>query len=85
MVKPISAGGATQMRQKHRIRVIESESNAIFKDLKKLLGGRGVKKQGQDPGMRDPVGGRGNQTGTGTLPGLDQQRQSPPAAIGCFR
>ena len=47
MVKPISAGGAAQMMQKHRIRVIESESNAIFKDLKKLLGGRGVKKQGQ--------------------------------------
>ncbi len=46
-VKPISAGGATQMMQKHRIRVIESESNAIFKDLKKLLGGRGVKKQGK--------------------------------------
>ncbi|WP_372679465.1 RsmG family class I SAM-dependent methyltransferase [Desulfosarcina sp.] len=46
-VKPFSAGSARQMRQKHRIRVIESESNAIFKDLKKLLGGRGVKKQGQ--------------------------------------
>lgn len=46
-VKPISAGAAMQMMQKHRIRVIESESNAIFKDLKKLLGGRGVKKQGQ--------------------------------------
>jgi 16S rRNA (guanine(527)-N(7))-methyltransferase RsmG len=47
MVKPIFAGGATQMMQKHRIRVIESESNASFKDLKKLLGGRGVKKQGR--------------------------------------
>jgi tRNA G18 (ribose-2'-O)-methylase SpoU len=31
----------------HRIRVIESASNAIFKDLKKVLGGRGVKKQGR--------------------------------------
>ena len=30
MVKPIFAGGATQMMQKHRIRVIESESNASF-------------------------------------------------------
>ena len=46
-VKPISAGSAGLMMQKHRIRVIESKSNAIFKDLKKLLGGRGVKKQGQ--------------------------------------
>ena len=47
MVKPISARGTTQMMQKHRTRVIESESNAIFRDLKKLLGGRGVKKQRQ--------------------------------------
>ena len=47
MVKPIAAGGAQHLMPKHRIRVIESESNAIFKDLKKLLGGRGVKKQGQ--------------------------------------
>jgi TrmH family RNA methyltransferase len=31
----------------HRVRVIESEANAIFKDLKNLLGGRGVKKQGR--------------------------------------
>ena len=46
-VKPISDRGTTQMIQKHRIRVIESENNAIFKDLKKLLGGRGVKKQGR--------------------------------------
>jgi len=47
MVKPIPARGTTQIIQKHRIRVIESESNAILKDLKKLLGGRGVKKQGR--------------------------------------
>ncbi len=32
---------------KHRIRVIESEANPIFKDLKKLHTGRGVKKLGQ--------------------------------------
>jgi 16S rRNA (guanine(527)-N(7))-methyltransferase RsmG len=31
----------------HRIKVIESNSNAIYKDLKKLFSGRGVKKQGQ--------------------------------------
>ena len=31
----------------HRIRAIESESNPIFKDLKKMLGGRGVKKLGK--------------------------------------
>ena len=46
-VKPIPAKGTSQMMQNHRIRVIESESNTIFKDLKKLLGGRGVKKQGK--------------------------------------
>jgi 16S rRNA (guanine527-N7)-methyltransferase len=31
----------------HRIRAIESESNPIFRDLKKMLGGRGVKKLGK--------------------------------------
>ena len=31
----------------HRIHAIESESNPVFKDLKKLLGGRGIKKQGR--------------------------------------
>ena len=31
----------------HRMRVIGSESNPIFKDLKKMLGGRGVKKLGK--------------------------------------
>jgi 16S rRNA (guanine527-N7)-methyltransferase len=31
----------------HRIKVIESAGNPTFKDLKKLLTGRGVKKQGQ--------------------------------------
>lgn len=45
--KPISAGGTAQMMQKHRVRIIESEGNPIFRNLKKLLGGRGVKKQGQ--------------------------------------
>lgn len=46
-VEPITDRSTTQRMNKHRIRVIESESNAIFKDLKKLLGGRGVKKQGR--------------------------------------
>ena len=46
-VEPIAAKGPSQLVQKHRIRVIESEGNAIFRDLKKLLGGRGVKKQGR--------------------------------------
>ncbi|MGA6927438.1 MAG: RsmG family class I SAM-dependent methyltransferase [Desulfosarcina sp.] len=45
--QPIPARRTHPMIQKHRIKVIESESNAIFKGLKKLLGGRGVKKQGQ--------------------------------------
>ena len=31
----------------HRIRTIESDANPIFKDLKKMLGGRGVKKLGK--------------------------------------
>ncbi|BBO90723.1 hypothetical protein DSCOOX_39030 [Desulfosarcina ovata subsp. ovata] len=31
----------------HRVRSIESEANPIFKDLKKLLGGRGIKKLGR--------------------------------------
>lgn len=44
-IAPIHAGSTSQYLQKHRIKVIESENNAIFKDLKKLLGGRGVKKQ----------------------------------------
>ena len=47
MVKPTPAKGPSQMLKTYRIRVIESESNAIFRDLKKLLGGRGVKKQGK--------------------------------------
>jgi len=34
-------------RPRHRVHVIESEANAVFKDLKKLLAGRGIKKQGQ--------------------------------------
>ena len=32
---------------RHRVHEIQSESNAIFKDLKKLLSGRGVKKMGK--------------------------------------
>lgn len=46
-LKPIQANTATLEKKKYRIRVLESESNALFKDLKKLLGGRGVKKQGR--------------------------------------
>jgi 16S rRNA (guanine(527)-N(7))-methyltransferase RsmG len=34
-------------RPRHRVHIIESEANAVFKDLKKLLGGRGIKKQGK--------------------------------------
>ncbi len=44
-IGPVRAGHRVQPMRKHRIRVIESENNAIFKDLKKLHGGRGVKKQ----------------------------------------
>lgn len=32
---------------RHALRTIESEQNETFKDLKKLLSGRGIKKQGQ--------------------------------------
>ena len=32
---------------RHRVHSIESEANSVFKDLKKLLGGRGIKKQGK--------------------------------------
>jgi 16S rRNA (guanine(527)-N(7))-methyltransferase RsmG len=45
--QPIPARDKPQMMEKNRIKVIDSESNAIFKDLKKLLSGRGVKKQGK--------------------------------------
>lgn len=46
-IEPVRAGGTPAAMDKHRVRVIESDSNAIFKNLKKLLGGRGVKKQGK--------------------------------------
>jgi len=46
-VAPVQARAAAPSAGKHPTRVIESESNAIFKELKKLHGGRGVKKQGQ--------------------------------------
>jgi len=45
--QPSAVMVSPQILEKHRIKFIESESNAIFKDLKKLLGGRGVKKQGK--------------------------------------
>lgn len=32
---------------RHRVKVIESEGNTLFKELKKLHGGRGIKKQGR--------------------------------------
>jgi tRNA G18 (ribose-2'-O)-methylase SpoU len=35
------------MVQKHPVKVIDSASNAIFKTYRKLLGGRGVKKEGR--------------------------------------
>ncbi|MGD8702388.1 MAG: 16S rRNA (guanine(527)-N(7))-methyltransferase RsmG [Desulfosarcina sp.] len=38
---------ATKFARRHPVRAIASENNAIFKDLKKLTGGRGVKKQGR--------------------------------------
>ena len=44
---PIHAVKEMHLMPTHRIRAIESESNPIFKDLKKLLGGRGVKKLGK--------------------------------------
>ena len=44
---PMKAAETHPLKNPHRIRVLESESNAIFKDLKKLLSGRGVKKQGR--------------------------------------
>jgi 16S rRNA (guanine(527)-N(7))-methyltransferase RsmG len=42
-----SCGASGNMNSRHRVKVIESVSNPIFKNLKKLLGGRGVKKQGR--------------------------------------
>jgi 16S rRNA (guanine(527)-N(7))-methyltransferase RsmG len=44
---PVRAAEAHQAISPHHIRVLESEHNAIFKDLKKLLSGRGIKKQGR--------------------------------------
>jgi 16S rRNA (guanine(527)-N(7))-methyltransferase RsmG len=44
---PIRVTAATRVASDHRVRVIESENNDLFKNLKKLLGGRGVKKLGQ--------------------------------------
>ncbi len=46
-IPPTPAGTPTTHISKHRVKGIESESNPMFKDLKKLLGGRGVKKQGK--------------------------------------
>lgn len=40
-------GASARPGDAHRIRVIESVGNTVFKELKKLLGGRGVKKQGK--------------------------------------
>jgi len=47
IVDPVQTGVTAGDVGRHRIKGIESESNAIFKNLKKLLGGRGVKKQGR--------------------------------------
>ena len=38
--------GSTQVPCRQRVKIIESERNPLFKALIKLLGGRGVKKQG---------------------------------------
>jgi 16S rRNA (guanine527-N7)-methyltransferase len=46
IVDPVQAGVTAGDVTRHRVKQIESESNAIFRNLKKLLGGRGVKKQG---------------------------------------
>jgi len=46
-IEPIRVVNAVQLMHKHRITVIESKANTRFKSLKKLLGGRGVKKQGR--------------------------------------
>ena len=46
-IEPATAVATSHQMQKHRIKVIESPSNPVFKDLKKLLGGRGIKKQGK--------------------------------------
>ena len=39
--------GVNPAPQEYRIKVIESEGNAVFKELKKLHRGRGIKKQGR--------------------------------------
>lgn len=44
---PAQFGDKSHATGTHRIKNIESEANAIFKNLKKLLGGRGIKKQGK--------------------------------------
>ena len=44
-IASVHEGGPSQQLNRHRIKIIKSESNPIFKNLKKLLGGRGVKKQ----------------------------------------
>jgi len=46
-VAPVPARTSVQTVGRHPTRIIESENNAIYKELKKLHGGRGVKKQGQ--------------------------------------
>jgi hypothetical protein len=47
-IDPIQSSVVQTMNvSRYRVKIIESESNAIFKNLKKLLGGRGVKKQGK--------------------------------------
>ncbi len=45
--EPLGNGGPSPNPVNHRVKVIESAGNPAFKDLKKLLTGRGVKKQGQ--------------------------------------
>ena len=43
--KSVRTAAANPPPPRHRIHILESEANAVFKNLKKLLGGRGIKKQ----------------------------------------
>ena len=46
-INPVKANGRLSERKMSQIKVIQSENNTIYKDLKKLFSGRGVKKQGK--------------------------------------
>ena len=59
-VAMLKATQAPDPPARYRIREIESESNPVFKDLKKLLTGRGVKKGGKTLVCGRPAGRRGD-------------------------